>query len=272
MEKEILLEQAARARCQGNTARAKKLYQKVYKDDKIEALSGIGLCYKMEYKTKQALKYFLKAVKVAEKGKKFRRTGGIFRDIGITYEYIKNYSKAEEFVKKSIEILKKYGPNLDKNPQLGISIGKLGLFQLRQEKLKEAERNLKKGVEIVQKAKHDFYSLTMRLHLAEFYLKTGKLKKAYELAKLVNFESLQKGWAHRFAQSLVMEGAILASLGKLEESTYKLCLGLLISKLFDSKEVKKEIERRVEEVIKDFPKIKKEVIGFKESESSDLKA
>jgi len=127
---------AATLRCEGNTKESFKEYKKLLKskdyDLQTEGYHGMALCLKMDYKIKPAMLYYNKGIYLCKKINDESKLVDFYRDIAITYEYFAKYKKAEENLKKAIDIAKKLKQTKTNTAKIGITEVKLGVTYLHQ--------------------------------------------------------------------------------------------------------------------------------------------
>ena len=252
MNKEKIFEQAAQLRCQGDTKKAFLEYKKLAKDSdiktKVMAISGMALCKKMEMKSQEANRLKQKALKILEKNKMFDWTGGMYRDLAINTYYQRDFTKAEKYFKKSFDGIKLMKVEKAKTAEKGITIAKFGYMRLLQNRLGEAERKIKEGLKLVEKVKHDFWTLTAKMHLAQVYNAKKEFKKALEITEDLKIIALKSLWWHRFSQILIVSAETKIGLKNKDSGEADLVLAKYIADHFDSVEVQKEILKDIERV------------------------
>lgn len=162
------------ARNCGRSQEAIALYRKLFMYfDQIgdveqagQQLQMIGVCYKIENSTAQALAELKEAISYFRSHGLERDVGNTLRDIGITYEYANRLEEAERFLRESQLLLER----VDDRDGLGITLAKLGLVQVRKRKFPEAKQLLLKALEFLQPTtSHDdvhwFYRATTLGHI-----------------------------------------------------------------------------------------------------------
>jgi len=99
-----------------------------------------------------------------------------------------------------------------RNPELGITLAKLGQLYTLQNRLDDAEKSLMDGLALIRKTGHAFYELTALMHLAALYLKTkdyGQMLANAEAALGLIYEyDMYEAQTRRIAQiyALMAEG------------------------------------------------------------------
>jgi serine phosphatase RsbU (regulator of sigma subunit) len=91
-----------------SSTEAYKIYEAARDDDGlISALSSLGAVYQEDKKDfKKALTYFLKAEELLTKGNRLNDKAVACQNLGATYLGLGDYSKAEEYLKKSLDFAK----------------------------------------------------------------------------------------------------------------------------------------------------------------------
>jgi tetratricopeptide (TPR) repeat protein len=204
-----ILQKAHQLRTGGNTNKSIPLYKKLANSDnwieQLEGVNSLALAYKMEEDYQRAIDYYHKAIKISEENDYHNRIKDIWRDIAISQQYQKKYREAKEAYRRAIELTKKHGyGNIDNNPSYGITLVKYGHLHYVQKKYEEAERLIDKGIDILKKAKHKFWLMTGKLHLAQVYKETDKADKALEILKEQAEICQEEDWYYREIQALAM--------------------------------------------------------------------
>lgn len=143
----------------------------------------IGVSFKIENDIKNALPAYELAVADYQKAGNVLGAGRVWRDVGIMYEYHDQLKQAQEFLAKSQGVLQaaksdqpiaKAGTEeiSNRDSELGMTLAKIGLLQIRLGRLKSAEDNLVKGLELIRQTGHPHYEATALLHLASLYFAT----------------------------------------------------------------------------------------------------
>jgi tetratricopeptide (TPR) repeat protein len=203
------LQKAHQLRTGGNTKKSIPLYKKLANSanwvEQLEGVNGLALAYKMEEDYQRAIDYYHKAIRISEENNYHNRIKDIWRDIAISQQYQKRYQKAEEAYRKAIELTKKHGyGSIDSNPSYGITLVKYGHLHYIQKEYGEAEQLINKGIDILKKAKHKFWLMTGKLHLAQVYKETGREDKALEILKEQAEICQEENWYYREIQALAM--------------------------------------------------------------------
>ena len=171
MQAQQLFDQAEDLRCQGQGKQAAIKYiqaAKLVASDPAsqnlvqEGWHMAGVSYKIENDIKKAMPCFDHALDIANKRKDTVGVGRIYRDIGIMYDYQKRYSDGLTYLQKSVEALQ----TTNAVAELGITETKIGQNYLLQDKTKQAEQWLKRGLNTLEPPGHWFYIVTTLLPLA----------------------------------------------------------------------------------------------------------
>ncbi len=99
----------------------------------------------------------------------------------ITCEYAGRYEEAEDFLQRSLEIYGRFLHRLQQDPiGHGITLAKLGVLRIAQNRLDEAEDILSRALAILDTADGDkwFQLATTELHLAKLWLLQGLYEQA----------------------------------------------------------------------------------------------
>ncbi len=174
----------------------------------------------------------------------------LYRDMAITYEYFAQYKKAEEFLKKAINIAKKLKKTITNTAKLGITEVKLGVTYLHQNRLKEAEKWLKRGDSRLKRGEENFWKLTSQFHLAELLYFQKQYKKSLQKIIPLLYQAMKNSWLHRYAQILILKAACLGKIGKKKESEHDIWLSYYIADQLDSKEVTNSVKERMKFYLK----------------------
>lgn len=184
-----LEEQATVERNQGRAKLAIKTYEdakKLYlENNELSRAAGmqhmIGVCYKIENNLDSALPAYEQAIADYKKAGDALGPGRVERDIAIMYEYHDRLEEAEKHLLKSkseLESQPEGEPNpsvneaTTRNAELGITLSKIGLLYIRQNKLDEAEKYMIDGIALIRKAGHPFYEMTTLVNLGALYFAT----------------------------------------------------------------------------------------------------
>lgn len=133
----------------------------------------IGVSYKIENDIEKAMPAYEEAIEEYRKAGDALGPGRVHRDIGIMYEYHDQLDKAESYLLRSREELESVSDESQaKNAELGITLAKLGLIDIRFSRLDSAEKYLMEGLQFVRTAGHPFYEMTALLHLGMLYFVT----------------------------------------------------------------------------------------------------
>lgn len=187
MEAKKLEQQANTLRNQGKGYESIEKYQQAkerYLEDGNRAQAAgcqhmIGVSYKIENDIENAMPAYDQAIAEYREAGDLLGPGRVQRDIGIMYEYYDRLDEAKDHLMQSkIElesvpddkkILQTVGESYSKDAELGITLAKLGLVDIRLEKLVTAKKYLMDGLSLICKAGHPFYEMTTLMHLGSLY-------------------------------------------------------------------------------------------------------
>ncbi|MFA5927059.1 MAG: tetratricopeptide repeat protein [Patescibacteria group bacterium] len=221
-----LRKQADDHRNSGRVTEAVRLYEQIYATEDSasnwqsagEALQMIGVSYKINNDTKNALKYLKRAVDYYKRHDIEVGIANALRDIGITYEYINRLTLAEENLRKSLLISKR----ISDDESWGITLAKIGFVETRQKKYRQAEKNLSEAVIILKgSGRNWFYTATALGHLANLYIEIKHFDRAIEILN----ESLKmfddhgnEAQTRRYAQGWGLLAFAYANLGQIDKA------------------------------------------------------
>lgn len=160
---------------------ADKLNPKEYLVNRIVSSSNVSLAYISLKQPKEAVKYALVADKTCEEyylkfKEPYRLWHGALYNVAFAYFRIKNYAKAEEYMKKAYQKMSliKSEWRISQFDQM------MGNIYLEQNKLNEAKEVLSKGIAYAKKEASisDLYRLSNALR--QVYAKQQDFKSAYE--------------------------------------------------------------------------------------------
>ena len=222
-----LEQQATTLRNNGQVDAAVALYQelvhqfdKVHKKDRAARMQHmIGVTYKVGNHTTRSLEALDDALRRYEEIKDVVGIGRVLRDKGITYQYVRRYKEAKEFLEKSVTVLQA----ANDAAELGISEVKVGNLLREAGVLDKAEIWIERGLETLKLGDHWFYTSTALLHKAALKLAQHHYNEALAAAeaseKLLrdnNGEQVQK---RRLAQLWYTKAAIYQAMGEFEKAT-----------------------------------------------------
>lgn len=131
-----------------------------------EAQHMIGVSYKVENDINRSIPELEKAVALYDKAGDPDGPGRVSRDIGISYDYRKNFSQGEHWLKLSVNQLR----HTHALAELGISEVKLGKHYLQTDRPDLAEGWIDRGLAKIRHTDRWFYEMTALLHRADLRL------------------------------------------------------------------------------------------------------
>ena len=146
----------------------------IYKNIRAECLHMIGVAY---YQTKEfgkAETYLKNCLKEFREQKNNESVGFVFRDLGMVYLEKGDLKKSQDYLVKSVNILKKSG-NVGHE---GISRVKLGRLFAKQKKFNKATQLTKEGILLLTKSKENFFLSTAYFDYAKLLLIKGQTELA----------------------------------------------------------------------------------------------
>ena len=171
--------------CEKSISSYEKLYGK-NSDTLVEPLINFGVALQNKANYLNSIDYFRRAVNI-ELGSQKRETliANIYNNMGVSFAYAANYTEAEKFYLKAIEIREKiYGKD---HPQVALVLNSLGMTYTLQNKFELAESTLLRGLNIRIDVYGEENLTTIRsyLNVAAFYGYFNESEKASKIFERV---------------------------------------------------------------------------------------
>lgn len=154
------------------------------KDVALDCLHMIGVSLYQDQKYEAALDYLELALSEAKRLEKKLIIGAVLRDLGLVSLAQKDYAKTLEYIQESIEVFQ----NTEYIGHLGISQVKKGRVLGLQDRLDEAEQEIREGIKYIEQSPEKFFEALGYRDLAEVQIKANKsieaeksVQKAYEV-------------------------------------------------------------------------------------------
>ncbi len=135
---------------------------------------GVNFASKKDSLYKQALDYYLKAVKINRQMGDSSSVAVNLGNIGIIFENSKNYSMALSYYRSSLKIAEA----IDDPLRIATQLGNIGNVYMAQLKYKEAEKSMMESIKISKKLGAIDYEMQTETLLTTLYEKMGKHKLA----------------------------------------------------------------------------------------------
>lgn len=145
-------------------------------DMALDCLHMIGVSLYQDKKYEAALDYLELALDEAKKLEKKLIIGAVWRDLGSVASAQKDYVKALKYTQESIGIFE----NTEYVGHLGISQVKKGKVLGLENRLDEAEQQIKEGIKNIEKSPDRFFEAMAYKDLAEVQIRMGKKDEAKE--------------------------------------------------------------------------------------------
>lgn len=182
-----LEQQATNLRDQGKGLEAIEKYKqakKLYQDsgDLVRAAGMqqmIGVCYKIEDDTEKSIAALQQAIEDYKSAGDKLGPGRVARDIGISYLNDDQLDEAEKYLTQSKELLEalpsdsatkqSVDETVARDSELGVTLAKIGLLYVKQNKLDDAKTVLAEGLKLIRQVGHPSHEVTTLMHLAAMF-------------------------------------------------------------------------------------------------------
>ena len=198
------------------------------------------------------IELYKKAIAICEKNKWLPRIGGIARDMAIAYKNAKKFSEAEEWMLKSLALIKEYyDEGRGMNASLGIGYSKLGLIYTEAKKYPKAERVFTISQKYLKAGNHEYWKLIGAIDYC-YYLSARKdYKKAKGILQKVITEGIRQEKEYKLIETFILAGDTEMGLGNKDGAKMFYSMAKLsITKIFDSPEVRGKFQSQIESRIK----------------------
>ena len=179
----------------------------------------IGVSYKVGNFTEASLRALNDALHRYETIDDHVGVGRVLRDIGITYQYAKQYAPAKEYLERSVVALQATADMAE----LGISEAKVGHLLHEAGVLDKAELWIDRGIETLRSTDHWFYLSTALLHRASlqlalhhYALALAAIEESEGILRVHGGEQVQK---RRLAQVWFIKADIYKAMGEFEKAS-----------------------------------------------------
>jgi len=250
------IEKANVLRDSGKTKEAIKILTPILKAKDFKVMTNahiaLGICYTNEKKYEKAIELYKKAIAICEKNKWLPRIGGIARDMAIAYKNAKKFSEAEEWMLKSLALIKEYyDEGRGMNASLGIGYSKLGLIYTEAKKYPKAERVFTISQKYLKAGNHEYWKLIGAIDYC-YYLSARKdYKKAKGILQKVITEGIRQEKEYKLIETFILAGDTEMGLGNKDGAKMFYSMAKLsITKIFDSPEVRGKFQSQIESRIK----------------------
>jgi CHAT domain-containing protein/tetratricopeptide (TPR) repeat protein len=154
-----------------------------YRAQIVDALSDIGIAYKMMGIHTQSLKYLYKALELAQTLKDKARLAGVYVSIGVLYIDQRDYSKAAGFLDQSFRLF----AEADNKREVANTLINIGVMNQRQRKYAEAEQSFQDALRKADEIAAFDLVVAAQEGLGAVYYEEGKYDAALGW--------LDKGWS-----------------------------------------------------------------------------
>ena len=205
-----------------------------------DAYSSLADIYMRDLDVENALKFYLKAESVDQYSPQ------LFGRIGRVYQYMGNYSKAEENFKKSL-ITEDHKYPID---NIGIAQPYLNLafIQLQIKKYKEAENNLNKAMEVINNINQNH---SVKLDLYSIYANLYSKKNLNEKIKFQKFILLSYNFINDNYSELVAKGFLNFKNLYKNRSTFQYNIDHLIENIIEADDLEQFLKEKSGKEIND---------------------
>ena len=173
---------------------ALQMKRKVYEGDTAGAeisttLNQIGRCYSAQEKYQQAIEFFYEALGIQKKlyhGKDHLYLAKTLNSFGECLVYLKNYSRGEKYIKKSLNMRTRLLQQDKNHPAIARALNNLGWCLMMRQQFKGAEEKIQTALQMMKRhyANKDHPAIAKVLvNLARLKLYQGKYNTSVEYAQ-----------------------------------------------------------------------------------------